>query len=50
MCSLTETEDSCYKANINPEWNDDLTLSVVDPNLPVLIVSIYNSIFFHPKN
>ena len=28
------------KQNINPEWNDDLTLSVVDPNLPVLIVSI----------
>ncbi|CAK7344037.1 unnamed protein product [Dovyalis caffra] len=25
------------KQNINPEWNDDLTLSVVDPNLPVLI-------------
>ncbi|KAF9683899.1 hypothetical protein SADUNF_Sadunf04G0062000 [Salix dunnii] len=25
------------KQNINPEWNDDLTLSVVDPKLPVLI-------------
>ncbi|KAI4299583.1 hypothetical protein L6164_033028 [Bauhinia variegata] len=21
--------------NINPEWNDDLTLSITDPNLPV---------------
>lgn len=28
------------KQNINPEWNDDLTLSIVDPKLPVLIVSI----------
>ncbi|KAJ6926462.1 protein C2-DOMAIN ABA-RELATED 4-like [Populus alba x Populus x berolinensis] len=25
------------KKNINPEWNDDLTLSIVDPKLPVLI-------------
>lgn len=25
------------KQNINPEWNDDLTLSIVDPKLPVLI-------------
>ncbi|KAL9392060.1 hypothetical protein Peur_015980 [Populus x canadensis] len=25
------------KKNINPEWNDDLTLSIVDPKLPVSI-------------
>ncbi|KAK9016050.1 hypothetical protein V6N11_007135 [Hibiscus sabdariffa] len=23
------------KKNINPEWNDDLTLSIADPTLPV---------------
>ncbi|MED6121514.1 Arginase, catabolizes arginine to ornithine and urea [Stylosanthes scabra] len=23
------------KKNLNPEWNDDLTLSISDPNLPV---------------
>ncbi|KAM7278204.1 hypothetical protein ACFE04_005338 [Oxalis oulophora] len=23
------------KKNINPEWNEDLTLSIVDPNLPI---------------
>lgn len=28
------------KQNINPEWNDDLTLSIVDPKQTVLIVSI----------
>ncbi|XP_047317802.1 protein C2-DOMAIN ABA-RELATED 4-like [Impatiens glandulifera] len=25
------------KKNINPQWNEDLTLSVADPNLPVKI-------------
>ncbi|XWS75570.1 hypothetical protein CRYUN_Cryun01aG0101800 [Craigia yunnanensis] len=25
------------KKNINPEWNDDLTLSIADPSLPVKI-------------
>ena len=27
------------KKNCNPEWNDVLTLSVVDPNLPIKLVS-----------
>ncbi|KAI8534568.1 hypothetical protein RHMOL_Rhmol10G0100400 [Rhododendron molle] len=25
------------KKNINPEWNEDLTLSIADPNLPIKI-------------
>lgn len=25
------------RSNINPEWNEDLTLSVADPNLPIQI-------------
>ncbi|OMO95627.1 C2 calcium-dependent membrane targeting [Corchorus olitorius] len=25
------------KQNVNPEWNDDLTLSITDPSLPVKI-------------
>ncbi|XP_023526650.1 protein C2-DOMAIN ABA-RELATED 1-like [Cucurbita pepo subsp. pepo] len=26
------------KQNINPEWNEDLTLSIQDPNLPVYLI------------
>lgn len=26
------------KKDVNPEWNEDLTLSVADPNLPVMLV------------
>lgn len=28
------------KQNVNPEWNEELTFSVDDTNLPVKIVSI----------
>lgn len=30
------------KKNVNPEWNEDLTLSVSDPNAPIKLVSIQN--------
>lgn len=26
------------KKDVNPEWNEDLTLSVADPNIPVKLV------------
>ncbi|KAK9271783.1 hypothetical protein L1049_002147 [Liquidambar formosana] len=26
------------KKNVNPEWNDDLTLSIADPNLPIKLM------------
>ncbi|PSR87860.1 Protein C2-DOMAIN ABA-RELATED like [Actinidia chinensis var. chinensis] len=29
------------KKNVNPEWNEDLTLSISDPNLPIKI-SVYD--------
>ncbi|KAL6223550.1 hypothetical protein ACLB2K_006935 [Fragaria x ananassa] len=29
------------KKSVNPEWNEQLTLSIVDPNLPIL-VSVYD--------
>ncbi|KAA8530657.1 hypothetical protein F0562_005409 [Nyssa sinensis] len=29
------------KSNVNPEWNEDLTLSIADPNLPIK-VSVYD--------
>lgn len=28
------------KNNVNPEWNEDLTLSISDSNLPIKLVSI----------
>lgn len=30
------------KKNLNPEWNDDLTLSVTDSSLPISLVSVTN--------
>uniref|UniRef100_A0A5B6YGX3 Putative ADP-ribosylation factor GTPase-activating protein AGD11 n=1 Tax=Davidia involucrata TaxID=16924 RepID=A0A5B6YGX3_DAVIN len=29
------------KRNVNPEWNEDLTLSIADPNLPIKL-SVYD--------
>lgn len=29
---------SVVKRNVNPEWNEDLTLSISDPNLPITLV------------
>lgn len=38
------------KKNLNPEWNEDLTLSITDPIQPVKIVSdSYISFFFITK-
>jgi Ca2+-dependent lipid-binding protein len=28
------------KKNINPEWNEDLTLSIADPIVPIKLVSV----------
>ncbi|XP_022143275.1 protein C2-DOMAIN ABA-RELATED 4-like [Momordica charantia] len=33
------------KQNINPEWNEDLTLSIQDPNLPVYVL-VYDKDLF----
>ncbi|XP_038878147.1 protein C2-DOMAIN ABA-RELATED 4-like [Benincasa hispida] len=33
------------KQNINPEWNEDLTLSIQDPNLPVNVL-VYDKDLF----
>lgn len=26
------------KKDVNPEWNEDLTLSITDPNVPITLV------------
>jgi hypothetical protein len=33
------------KSSVNPEWNDDLTLSVTDPNLPIKL-TVYDKDLF----
>lgn len=36
--------------NVNPEWNEDLTLSIDNPNLPVKIVSNFRLISAEVKD
>lgn len=36
---LQKLKTRVVKKNLNPEWNDILTLCVSDPNLPVKLVS-----------
>ncbi|KAL7090202.1 hypothetical protein ACP275_12G025600 [Erythranthe tilingii] len=36
---------SVVKKNVNPEWNDELTLCVTDPNLPITF-HVYDEDFF----
>lgn len=31
------------KKNLNPEWNEDLTLSISDPRTPISLVSNFSS-------
>lgn len=37
------------KKNINPEWNDELTLSIADPHLPVRL-QVYDRDIFSPDD
>ncbi|KAG8384181.1 hypothetical protein BUALT_Bualt04G0091400 [Buddleja alternifolia] len=37
------------KKNINPEWNDELTLSIGDPNLPIKL-QVYDYDVFSPDD
>ncbi|XP_030536698.1 protein C2-DOMAIN ABA-RELATED 4-like [Rhodamnia argentea] len=37
------------KQNTNPEWNDDLTLSITDPSLPVRVL-VYDKDTFSPDD
>ena len=37
------------KKNVNPEWDEDLTLSVEDTSLPVKLVSILGSANTNPE-
>jgi Ca2+-dependent lipid-binding protein len=37
---MQKLQTRVVKKNVNPEWNEDLTLSVEDPSLPIKIVSV----------
>lgn len=37
--NIQKLKTRVVKHSVNPEWNDDLTLSVTDPNLPIKLVS-----------
>ncbi|PIN14807.1 putative Ca2+-dependent phospholipid-binding protein [Handroanthus impetiginosus] len=37
------------KKNVNPEWNEELTLSIADPNLPITL-EVYDKDTFSPDD
>lgn len=37
--SMQRMKTRVIRKDVNPEWNEDLTLSVTDPNEPVIVVS-----------
>lgn len=42
MCMMQKLKTRVIKRDVNPEWNEDLTLSVQDPDVPVKIVSFFS--------
>lgn len=37
---MQKVKTRVVKKNINPEWNEDLTLSISDPSVPIKLVSV----------
>lgn len=37
------------RRDVNPEWNEDLTLSIADPNLPIKLVLFYLQFITKPN-
>ncbi|PNY01910.1 putative ADP-ribosylation factor GTPase-activating protein [Trifolium pratense] len=35
LCLMQKLKTKVVKKNLNPEWNDDLTLSISDPHTPI---------------
>lgn len=35
---LQKLKTRVIRKDVNPEWNEDLTLSISDPNLPIKLV------------
>lgn len=40
MLLMQKVKTAVVKNTCNPEWNDELTLSITDPNIPILLVRI----------
>lgn len=38
---LQKLKTRVIKKDVNPEWNEDLTLSVTDPNHPIQLVKFF---------
>ena len=38
------------KKDVNPEWNEDLTLSVTDPKVPVKLVTSSLTLIIHTRD
>ena len=38
---LQKLKTRVIKKDVNPEWNEDLTLSVTDPNHPIQLVNLF---------
>lgn len=39
VCEMQKLKTRVIKKDVNPEWNEDLTLSVTDPSIPIQLVS-----------
>lgn len=44
--NLQKLKSHVVKQSVNPEWDEDLTLSISDPNLPIKLVSFYYQFHF----
>lgn len=42
MWMMQKLKTRVIKKDVNPEWNEDLTLSVQDPDVPVKLVSFFS--------
>ena len=49
LCLNQKLNTRVVKKNVNPEWNEDLTLSISDSTLPIQIVSVL-IFFFYIRN
>ena len=46
LCLNQKLNTRVVKKNVNPEWNEDLTLAISDSKLPIKIVSVIKILFF----
>ncbi|XP_031257910.1 protein C2-DOMAIN ABA-RELATED 4-like isoform X2 [Pistacia vera] len=48
-CPIQKLKTRVVKQNVNPEWDEDLTLSIADPHLPIQL-SVYDRDTFSPDD